>query len=215
MRVEIWSDIVCPFCYLGKRKFEAALAEFAQRDNIEVEYKSFQLMPDAVTDTALRVDEYLSKAKGMPIEQARAMNARVTQAAAEVGLDYHLDKAILANTFNAHALLHHAKQYGKQSAMKERLLKAYFTEGLNVDDRATLVRLATEVGLDPTQTERVLAQRTYADAIRADIDLAHSFGCNGVPFFVFDRAYAVSGAQDSRIFLETLRQAYAEFERKE
>lgn len=215
MRVEIWSDIVCPFCYLGKRKFEAALAQFAQRDSIEVEYKSFQLAPDIVTDTALRVDEYLSTAKGIPLEQARAMNARVTAAASEIGLDYQMEKAILANTFNAHRLLHMAKEHGVQQQLNERLLRAYFTEGLNIDDQATLVRLAVEVGLPASDVAAVLTSNAHADAVRADIDLARSFGCTGVPFYVFDRTYAVSGAQDQQVFLETLRQAYAEFTHKE
>lgn len=211
MRIEIWSDIVCPFCYLGKRKFEAALAAFEHRDRVVVEYKSFQLAPDIVTDTSLRVDEYLAKAKGFPLEQARAMNARVTAAAKEVGLDYHLDHAILANTFNAHRLLHMAKAQGAQQQVKERLLLAYFTEARNVDDNATLVQIAAEAGMAAPDVTAMLGSQQYADSVEADIDLARKFGCSGVPFFVFDRTYAVNGAQDTQVFLETLRRSYADF----
>jgi predicted DsbA family dithiol-disulfide isomerase len=211
MKIEIWSDIVCPFCYLGKRKFETALEAFEHRDKIEIEYKSFQLAPDIVTDTTLRVDEYLASAKGFPIEQARAMNARVTAAARQIGLDYHLDKAILANTFKAHKVLHLAKDHGVQQPMKERLLHAYFTEALNIDDDATLIRLAGEVGLSAADVTTALNGTAYDEAVRADIDLARKFGCTGVPFYVFDRAYAVSGAQDVDVFSETLRRSYEEF----
>ena len=211
MKIEIWSDIVCPFCYLGKRKFETALEAFEHRDKIEIEYKSFQLAPDIVTDTTLGVDEYLASAKGFPIEQARAMNARVTAAARQIGLDYHLDKAILANTFKAHKVLHLAKDHGVQQPMKERLLHAYFTEALNIDDDATLIRLAGEVGLSAADVTTALNGTGYDDAVHADIDLARKFGCTGVPFYVFDRAYAVSGAQDVDVFSETLRRSYEEF----
>lgn len=204
MKVEIWSDVMCPFCYIGKRHFEAALKEFPGSAGVEVEWKSFQLNPSAVTDPSRSVNEYLAEAKGISIEQAKAMNDRVTMMASEAGLSYDFDKAIVANSFDAHRLSHFAKRHGRQDAMEERLFKAYFTEGLNTADHATLVRLSAEVGLDAEAVRTMLSGTEFAEDVERDIYEAQQVGARGVPFFVFDSKYAVSGAQPSRLFLRVL-----------
>ena len=148
MKIEIWSDVVCPWCYIGKRRLEKALEQFEAADKIEIEYKSFQLDPTMQTDTSVTIAQYLAMRKGVSIEQAKEMNAYVSGIAALEGLDYHLDKVIPLNTLKAHALLHYAKAEGKQEAMKERLMKGYFTENLNLDDIDILGQSAKEVGMD-------------------------------------------------------------------
>lgn len=211
MKIEIWSDIVCPWCYIGKRKFEAALAKFEGAEYIELEYKSYQLNPGMETDTSLSVVDYLSKYKGISRTDADQMMAQVTAVAKNVDLEYHLDKAIAINTLQAHALLHFAKAKGKQLEMKERLMKAYFTEALNLDDTKLLAKLAGEIGLDAEAVEKALESGEYAAAVQADIQQAAGFGVRGVPFFVFNRTYAISGAQEVDVFLNTLEKAYGEW----
>ena len=209
--VEIWSDVVCPFCYLGKRKFEAALEQFPERANVEVEWKSFQLNPGVVTDTNTSIYTYLSKTKGMTEDVARQMTAQITEKGKEVNIDYKFDDTKVINTFNAHCLLHFAKEFGKQNEAKERLLKAYFTESKNVDDHETLLQLGIEIGLDKEQLALALKNKTYAQVVEEDMELSRRFGIGGVPFFVFDRKYAVNGAQETSVFLETLKKSYAEW----
>ncbi|WP_162343405.1 DsbA family oxidoreductase [Cyclobacterium salsum] len=206
MTIEIWSDIVCPFCYLGKRKLEKAMEEFEHRDSIDVTYKSYQLMPHVKTEPGLSINAFLAREKGMSLDQARQMNEYVTEQAAALDLRYRLDNAVVANTFRAHRLLHHAKNQEKQVETKERLLKAYFTEGKNIDDRNTLLELATDIGL--TDSEKVLDSDEYALDVRKDILESRQLGVKGVPFFVFDRKYAISGAQDLSVFSKTLKQAF-------
>lgn len=206
MTIEIWSDIVCPFCYLGKRKLEKAMEEFEHQDSIDVIYKSYQLMPHVKTDPGLSINAFLAREKGMSMEQARQMNEYVTEQAAALDLRYRLDNAVVANTLRAHRLLHHAKNQGKQVETKEKLLKAYFTEGKNIDDRNTLLELATEIGL--TNSEKILDSDEYASDVREDILESRQLGVKGVPFFVFDRKYAISGAQDLSVFSNTLNQAF-------
>jgi len=159
------------------------------------------------------LNEYLAKAKGFPLAQAKQLNARVTQAAADVGLEYNLDRAVVANSFRAHSFLHFAKQSGKQNEAKERLLKAYFTDGRNMDDVPTLLELGTDVGLDVAALQTALENNTYADQVTADIAESRQLGINGVPFFVLDRKLGVSGAQESPVFLQALTQAFAEWKR--
>ena len=207
MQVEIWSDIMCPFCYIGKRKFEAALALFESRDQLEIIWKSYQLAPDMVTDSSKNINQYLSEHKGISIRDAERMNAYVTSMAAKEGLTYNFDKAVVANSFKAHCFAHFAKQYGKQDEAEEKLFQAYFTEGKNMDDDAVLIRMGAELGLDTIALQSALESGTYADEVRADILEAEEIGVRGVPFFVFDRKYAVSGAQDSKVFLQTLEKA--------
>ncbi len=212
MKVEIWSDVVCPFCYMGKRKFERALERFEHRDEVEVTWRSFQLDPSLKADPGQSVHEYLAKRKGMPMEAVRRMHERLITAAAEVGLRYDFDKTVIANTFDAHRLTHLARSRGLQALLEERLFAAYFTEGRNIGDRETLASLAAEVGLDREEARKALTEGRYAEEVRSEAAEAQSLGADGVPFFVFDRAYAVAGAQDSDLFLEVLQKVHAERE---
>ena len=211
MKIEIWSDVMCPFCYLGKRKFENALAQFAEKEHIELEWKGFQLNPALVTDTAISIQQYLSEHKGMSLEQVKQSQSYITQAGQVVGLDYHFDKVIVANTFKAQQLLKFAREQNKQNEMEERLFEAFFTEGQNVDDLTTLVQLAIEVGLDTTGLLDALETNQYLAQVQADIAEANALGIHGVPYFVFNRKLAVNGAQESPVFLETLSKAFAEW----
>jgi predicted DsbA family dithiol-disulfide isomerase len=210
MKVEIWSDIACPWCYVGKRRFEQALGRFEHRDDVEVVWRSFELDPSAPRSVGMPQDELLAKKYGMPIERAREMNARMTSEAAKEGLDFHVDRVQVGNTFDAHRLVHLAAEAGKAEAMKERLMRAYFTEGESVGDPATLERLAAEVGLDETSVRDVLGGDRFAADVRADESRARSFGISGVPFFAIDERYGVSGAQTPDVLLEALRQAHTE-----
>jgi predicted DsbA family dithiol-disulfide isomerase len=210
IKIEIWSDIACPFCYIGKRKFEQALAKFEHKDKVEVEWKSFLLDPNKVTDPTVKIKESLAKRKGISIEEAEKMSDYVTQAARPVGLDYNFDKMIVANTFKSHRLLHFAKTKGKQNELKEALLKAYFLDGKNIDDNKTLTEIAIENGLNNTEVEVFLNSTEYTDQVNTDISEAQEIGVQGVPFFVFNRKFAVSGAQDSEVMLNTLEKAYSE-----
>ena len=211
MQVEIWSDIMCPFCYIGKRKFETALSQFDGRDDIDVIWKSFQLDPDSPTQPDKSVYEHLSERKGMSIEQARQMTNQVAERAAQVGLNFNFDKAVTANSFDAHRLLHLAHEHGVQNEVKEELLTAYFTDGKNVADWATLAQLGENVGLDPQEIKTVLQTDQYADEVQRDIYESRQLGVQGVPFFVFNRKYAISGAQESSTFLGALTTAFAEW----
>jgi predicted DsbA family dithiol-disulfide isomerase len=210
MKIEIWSDVMCPFCYIGKRKFEKALAEFEGKEKVEIEWKSFQLNPAMKTDPQKNINQYLSEIKGWSLEQAKEMNARVTAMAKEVGLNYNFDKAIVANSFDAHRLIQFAKRKELGDQMEEALFKAYFVDGKNTADHATLIALAVEAGLEEAETKAILDSGIFADEVEADIELAGEIGVRGVPFFVFDRKYAVSGAQAPEVFLETMRKALAE-----
>lgn len=210
MTVEIWSDVMCPFCYIGKRHFEKALEQFEGRADVSITWKSFQLNPNAVTDPNRSVNQYLADAKGISVEQAKQMNDRVTAMAAEAGLQYDFDKAIVANSFDAHRLSHLAKKEGKQDAMEERLFRAYFSEGLNTADHETLVRLAVEVGLDAQVVRTMLAGTDFADDVERDIYEAQQVGARGVPFFVFNNRYALSGAQPPQLFLQVLQKVAAD-----
>ncbi len=209
MKVEIWSDVVCPWCYIGKRRFEAALAGFAHRDAVEVVWRSFQLDAQAPVEGTEPVNAVLAQKYGISRQQAAAMSAQVSALAAADGLEYHLDQAQRSNTFAAHRLIHYAAAHDCQDAMKERLLRAYFTEGAAVGDPATLVRLATEVGLPTEEAHAVVAGTAYAAEVRADEQRAQALGIRGVPFFVLDDKYAVSGAQPAEVFRQALEQAWS------
>ncbi len=210
MKVEIWSDVMCPFCYIGKRKFEQALTEFAHRDEVSITWKSFQLAPDMQTEPDKTIDQYLAEHKGIPLAQAREMNAHVTKLAKNVGLTYNFDKAVVANSFDAHRFSHLARQHGLQDIAEERLFAAYFTEGKNTADYDTLVQLGIDIGLDATEVRNMLNSNLFAEDVRADIREAQQIGVSGVPFFVFVHKYAISGAQDSNIFLQALNQVWQE-----
>lgn len=210
MKIEIWSDIVCPFCYIGKRRFENALAKFDKKDQIEVIYKSFQLNPEIKTDMDKSVVQYLSESKGVTLEKAREMTEYVTQQAGIEGLDYKMDKAVVANTFRSHRLLHLALAQGLQLKMKERLLKAYFIEGKNIDDVSILADLAKEVGI--TDAEETLKNDNFTDQVKRDLMESKQIGIQGVPFFVFNGKYGISGAQESKVFAEAIEQSFKEWE---
>ena len=210
MQIEIWSDIMCPFCYIGKRKFEVALAQFEHKDDVQITWKSYQLSPDMVTDPKKNINQFLAEHKGISVEEAKRMNEYVTGMAAQVGLTYNFDKTIVANSFNAHRFAHFAKQFGKQDEAEEALFAAYFKEGKNLDDYSVLIEMGKEIGLDPAALKVALESGAYADDVRTDIREAEQLGLRGVPFFVFDRKYGVSGAQDSRVFLETMEKCLRE-----
>lgn len=211
MPVEIWSDVMCPFCYIGKRKFESALAEFPHRDKVQVSWKSFQLDPEMKTQPGKSINAYLSERKGWSLDYTRSMNARVTQSAADIGLHYDFDKAVVANSFDAHRLIQLAKTQELDDAMEEKLFKAYFSEGADISDHTVLSRLAGEAGLDATEARQVLQGQAFAEAVHEDNLEARRIGVTGVPFFVLNRRFAVSGAQDSAMFLEALSKAYVEW----
>src|SRR5438552_2791809 len=210
MKVEIWSDVVCPWCYIGKRRFEAALGRFAHRDDLSVVWRSFELDPSAPTRRTGDSAERLAAKYGMSRAQAVASQDRLTQMAAQEGLAFHFDQAQSGNTFDAHRLLHLAAERGLQDEVKERLLRAYFSEGEPIGERATLVRLVAEVGLAADEVEAVLASDSYAEEVRAEEHEATELGINGVPFFVIDRRYGVSGAQPADVLLQVLERAWAD-----
>jgi predicted DsbA family dithiol-disulfide isomerase len=210
MNVEIWSDVVCPWCYIGKRRFETALADFAHRDDVDVVWRSFQLDPNAAPTSDGDPIDRLAAKYGMSRADAEAAQARVTANAATVGLDFHLDTARTGNTFDAHRLIHYAHQLGKQDAMKERLMAAYFVEGEPIGEHDALVRLASDVGLDPAAARNVLDSGAYSAEVRHDEAEARQIGITGVPFFVVDRAYGISGAQPSELILATLDKAWTD-----
>ena len=210
MRIEIWSDVVCPWCYIGKRRFESALARFAHRDQVQVVWRSFELDPRAPRRSPGSLNDYLARKIGGSVAQAAAMNAQISALAAKEGLDYQLDRAKHGNSFDAHRLIHLAASHGLQAQAKERLLRAYFTEGLPISDPDTLVTIGAELGLPADDVRAMLEGDAYADAVRADERRAAAFGVSGVPFYVIDEQYGVSGAQDPAVFLGALEQAWAE-----
>lgn len=211
MKVEIWSDVMCPFCYIGKRKFETAFAQFPHKDKVQLVWKSFQLSPELKTQPAKNIHQFLAEHKGISVQEAKGMNDYVTQLAKQVGLTYNFDSSIVANSFNAHRFTHFAKQHNKQNEAEELLFRSYFTDGKNIDDLQTLVALGKEIGLDETALKAALENGSYADDVRADIHEAGQVGVRGVPFFVFDRKYAVSGAQESGAFLGALQKSFDEW----
>lgn len=211
MKIEIWSDVMCPFCYIGKRRFEAALQQFAHKDEVEIEWKSFQLNPNLVTDTTINSAQYLADKKGITIDHAHQLHHHVTQMAAEEGLTYNLDNAVVANSFDAHRFAHLAKQQGLGIEAEEALFKAYFTEGKNIADHNILVQLGERIGLNADQVIAALATDQFAGEVNFDIAEAQQLGINAVPFFVLDRKYGVSGAQALPVFLQTLEKAYSEW----
>ena len=204
IKVDIWSDVQCPWCYIGKRKFEAGAVIFGEE--VEVEYHSYELSPDTPVDYHGSTIDYLSERKGMPIDQVRKMLDNVTGIAKGVGLDYDFEAVKQTNTVKAHELLHYAKAHGRQLEMKERLLKAYFVDGRHVGKIDDLADLAEEVGFDRADVIRSLTENEYLAAVKADQAQAIEFGIQGVPFFVIDGKYGVSGAQDAATFAQLLQQ---------
>ena len=212
MNVEIWSDIACPWCYVGKRRFEAALAEYEHRDEVTVTWRSFELDPAAPAEATGDYAERLGSKYGTSREQAQRMIDDMTAVAAEEGLDFRFDQARGGNTFDAHRVIHLGRAHGIEDQVKERLLRAYFSEGARISDHDTLRRLAAEAGLPQDEVADTLASDRFAADVREDERTARSFGISGVPFFVVDRQYGASGAQPPEVLLHLLRQARPEIQ---
>ncbi|WP_167050331.1 DsbA family oxidoreductase [Microbacterium halimionae] len=213
IKIDVWSDIACPWCYIGKRNLETGLAEVAgdaDAPRVEVTYHSYELSPDTPVDFEGDQTEYLVQHKGISREQALEMAARVTDVARDAGLDYHFDNLKHTNTVKAHELVHFAKEKGLQGSMKERLLSAHFVEGRHVGRIDDLVELAVEIGLDADEAREALISEKYVEAVRADEEQARAYGINGVPFFVIDGKYGISGAQPPAAFSQIARQVWAE-----
>jgi len=210
MQIDIWSDIACPWCYVGKRRFEEALRRFDHRDDVAVVWHSFELDPDAPAVHDEPQAELLARKYRVTVAQAEAMNARMTAAAAEEGLDFRFDLVRVGNTFDAHRLVHLAHAHGQQDAMKERLMRAYLTEGLSIGTAPVLQQLGEDVGLDARLVRDTLDTGQYAAEVRADERRARELGISGVPFFVIDGRYGVSGAQGADVLHGALEQAWAE-----
>ena len=208
MRVDIWSDIVCPWCYVGKRRFETALSAY-NANPVEVVHHSFQLNPDAPRDSTSDRRAMLMRKYRLTEARVDELDAQMTQLAAEEGLQYHLAGTVTGNTLDAHQLVHLAHESGRQDAMLERLYRAYFSEGRSVFDQTSLVELAQDVDIDAETARAALAEARYASAVRDDIEMARRIGISGVPFFLIDGRYGVSGAQSSATFLEALTTAKA------
>lgn len=209
MQIDIWSDVACPWCFIGKRRFEKALAAWEHQDEVQVTWHSFQLDPSLPEHYDGTEAEYLASRKGMPIEQVRQMFAHVTQQAAGEGLAYDFDALVVANSLRAHQLLHLAKAHGRADAVKESLLSAHFEHGRDIGDVDTLVELGEAAGLDAQEIRDALADERHLPAVRADIAQAGELGITGVPFFVFDMRMGLSGAQPVEVFTQALEQARA------
>ncbi|RJE90218.1 DsbA family oxidoreductase [Paenibacillus sp. 1011MAR3C5] len=208
MKVEIWSDFVCPFCYIGKKKFEAALAQFAHKEHIVTEFRSFELNPKADSSARIRTYDMLSQKYGMTVEQAKASSDNLVQQAAAVGLHFKFDDAMELNTFDTHRLAQYGESQGRGAETAERLFRAYFTDNEDISDKARLVELAVEAGLEEAAVRAVLESDQFADVVRGQEEEGSRLGIRGVPFFVIDRKYAVSGAQSPAVFLDTLNKAW-------
>jgi predicted DsbA family dithiol-disulfide isomerase len=210
MQVEIWSDVVCPWCYIGKRRLETALEKFPHRDQVEVVWRSFQLDPSVPEGETHPTLPALAAKYGASEDAMRTNMAQVEQIAAGEGLDYHLADGVSGNTLRAHELLHLAAEHGLRNELKERLLHAYFEEGRPVFDVDSLVALGAEVGLDETEAREALGDRRFLAAVHHDAATAQALGATGVPFFVVDRKYGAAGAQPAELLLQILERAWAD-----
>jgi len=212
MKVEIWSDTTCPFCYIGKQNFENALSQFGNSSGIEIRWKSFELAPGLKTQPGKNLHQWLAEMKGISLQQAISMSDQVAGTASQVGLKYNFHKTIPANSFNSHRFLHLAKDYQLQDKAKESLFRAYFTDGKNIDDTPTLMALGKEIGLDPAEVKNALDDDWFRDDVTQDILEAGDRGITSVPSFVFNYKLTVTGAQDSKTFLKILERAYTEWQ---
>ncbi|QDP39831.1 DsbA family oxidoreductase [Radiobacillus deserti] len=211
MKVEVWSDFVCPFCYIGKRRLEQALEQLPFKDQVNVEFKSFQLDPTTPAYTDKHIYESLAAKFGTTIDQVKEMNKGLIQQAAEIGLIYNYDDMKPTNTFDAHRLAKYAKTVGKEAELTEKLLHAYFTDNKNVGDTDTLAELAETVGMDKEKALETLQDKSaYADDVKTDESTARQIGVTGVPFFVLNNKYAISGAQPLETFTNALQKVWDE-----
>lgn len=208
--IEIWSDILCPFCYIGKRRFQSALDALPQRDQVEVIWRSFELDPNAKSEYGIGIDELLARKYGRTLDWARDMNANLEDQARQLGLIFHMDRIIPTNSFHAHRLLQLGKSLGLQDAVSEKLFAAYFTEGRHIGKIDSLIALAQEAGIDAGRAKGMLESNEFADAVRQDEDEAQHFGLTGVPAFVLNRKYLISGAQPTEIFSQALEKLVSE-----
>jgi predicted DsbA family dithiol-disulfide isomerase len=210
LTVEIWSDVVCPWCYIGKRRFEAAMESFEHADEVTIMWRSFELDQEAPRESEGTAAERLAAKYGMSIERAETLHGEMTERAAAEGLEFRFDLACGGNTFDAHRLIHLAATYGHQAAAQERLMRAYFTEGERIADKDTLIRLLVEVGVDAEEARDVLETERFASDVREDELLAAQLGIQGVPFFVLDRRLGVSGAQPPEVLVQALQRGWDE-----
>ncbi len=210
MKIEIWSDFICPFCYIGKRKLDNALAQFEHKDKVELIWKSFLLYPNMYTNTKMSYAEAVSELKGISLQQAQESGQQISQLAAREGLIFNINQSMVVNTQKAHRLSHLAQHEALGSAFEEATLKAYFTDGQNIDDDHVLTTLAQSIGLNHKKVEEVLTTKMFIDEVAADVEEAKALGVRGVPFFVFNRKYAISGAQPDEVFTNTLAKVWNE-----
>lgn len=211
MKIEVWSDFVCPFCYIGKRRLEQALEQFPNRDQVEVEFKSFELDPNSQVFSGKNIHEAIASKYGVSVEEAKRMNAGIGQQAASVGLDFNFEDMKPTNTFDAHRLAKFAGTHNKEKEMTEKLLYAYFTESKNLSEPEVLTEIAESVGLDANEVKGVLEDKSkFSNDVRIDEALAQQIGVTGVPFFVINQKYSISGAQPTETFLGALQQVWQE-----
>jgi predicted DsbA family dithiol-disulfide isomerase len=210
MKIEIWSDVMCPFCYIGKKNFEQALDQLPFKDEVEVEWKSFQLDPTLQAGETKTTAEYFREKKGFPEEQAKQMTAQVVQMGNASGIEFNFEKALITNTFPAHKILHLAKKHGKSSEMEEELFKAHFLNGENVGSKELLPSIAEKLGITKEEALQTLSSEEFDYDVNQDIVEGRNNGVTGVPYFILNGKYAVSGAQPAALFVEALTQTYNE-----
>ncbi|MCS7018357.1 MAG: DsbA family oxidoreductase [Cytophagales bacterium] len=215
MKIEIWSDFVCPFCYIGKRRLERALSEFPQATQVHVEWKSFQLAPERVTDLNKTYAQMLAEKKNMPLHQVQERLASVAEMGISEGLHLCFDKAIVVNTFLAHRFAYFAKMHSKQQIAQELLFEAYFTKGKNIDYIETLAQIGEQIGIRAAEVRTLLMSETFKEQVQREQQQAHSIGVRSVPFFLFNNRYAVVGAQESHVLLAMLQQTFNEWEQRQ
>lgn len=210
MKIDIWSDVRCPFCYIGKRKFERALADFKHRDNVDVIWHSFQLDPHLKTQPGLDAYNHLAKVKGLSYKEAVEMHERVIEIGREVDINFSFERLVVANSFNAHRLIQLANARGRAGAAEEALFSAHFVEGRNIDDVDVLLQIGSEISLAPDEVKAMLASGHYGEEVEQDETRARSIGIRGVPFFILADKYAISGAQAPEAFLQALETVWKE-----
>ena len=213
MQIDIWSDIMCPFCYIGKRRLEGALEEFNHKKDVKLVWHSFQLDPTMKSQPGKNLYSYLAERKGQTVEWSERIHNQLTQTAREAGLTYNFNKAIITNSFDAHRLIQLAKTQGLDDAAEEKLFKAYFTDGKDISNHNTLMQIGMDIGLRAVEIGEMLHSDAYAENVGEDIKMAQTIGISGVPFFVIDGKYGISGAQPTEVFVDGLQQAWREYEK--